>query len=325
MAFWEGVALYHVANPPDLDRRAGRRTGLVAEGFWQVFVVAEEPDQNGNHGCTVFRYWENVRPFGSGGGDALLAHRSSRALYGGETAAPVGAPSDARIVRTLVSGGLWDLEAGTELKAVGRGEDLGWRAIELPTEQTGDAQYGAIEVTWPTGAESRNYGYAVRWPSSLLGRRTMEQHWECVSGASTIPVAHATVVAVVPLAVRVYRDATPHVRGRHEHPDAIGFHAEDNPVKTVAAYMDPNHDNRRLRHLFTEAVRAVPLFRDGGVGLPRRVAEALIELGEGRGTASSPFSSRLSDSTFVSRVVFPEPLLHYGLVWELPERGGKIG
>src|SRR5262245_16667443 len=59
--FIEGAALNYCARAEVLDAKTAERTRLKAREYWQVFAVSAMRDRDGNHDCTVFRYWTGVQ------------------------------------------------------------------------------------------------------------------------------------------------------------------------------------------------------------------------------------------------------------------------
>ena len=218
----------------------------------------------------------------------------------------------------LELGEIWDIEGGKVIPKARDGAD-GWSEIAAVPVSKAGFSFAAIELSWEASADARHYGYAATWPGAIQGSATANLAWECVSGTSSIPVVNTFIVAVIPPNVRASRRPTPHLRGYTEYPDLIGFHAQGDPAQTVLDYMNPQSDNTRQRHLFTTPIESVPLLAAGDIDPPEALEGTLIELGLGQRSKRSGFVPALPDSTFLGRVHSPEPLLHYGMVWPLPE------
>lgn len=299
--FLEGAALYHCAENELIADRAAKKFGLIGECFWQVFVVSPTPHrETGNHDCLVIRLWEQVEPYG---GQKRELHFATKTWFTGDF------PCDSSPVFDLVTN----------------------EALSQKTGLSPDQEH-EILLRWKVEGVRRDYGYSIYLPNTIAGTQSDKQRFDYVVGLPVIPVKSAVIMTILPDRIRAKKrgDDDPFAPESPilQEPKALGFHAQDDPLETIERVLGREW---QLASWIDTDPGAVELWRESNMEIPEKIRNALTDIrrpAEVRLTeADIKTRSKADHSIFVTRISFPEPLLHYGFYFKLPEseqEGGQL-
>lgn len=307
----EGAALYHCVH--DFDEKAAERTGLVADHFWQVFVVDKEP-KKGLHDCLTIRYWENVEWYGKRGEQPYLMPRT---WFSGHF--PVDENDEDHKIRDIVEGKLLSM-----LKPDDDGDGWEW-IIHKPQDNKG----GAVKLRWEVKKDGRpdptpdsatkDYGYSVK----LMGTIHSEtRELETVGGISVIPVKAVSIVAVLPNSI-IAPDSGNFFHSPNQQ--CHGFPPEDDPIKTLEPLLKkpllekPQNRQRRLAGWSLNPGTVQKNVALSAIPFPQKIKDHLKWAGVLKdGTAGEDYGEDYKDhSVFRVYIAAPEALLNCCLFFRL--------
>lgn len=282
---YEGAALYHSAIVDGVDLNASRRTNVTGNNFYQVFLVDKDCSKDGlNHGCSVYRFWDDVETIDPNQKRMFLTHKTWS----------TGSNHKSDFV--------YDLVSKNKMKNSSGHDEDGWISLSERDSKNGSE----IAISWSIKEGKNDYGYHVYLDGTVSSRGTNGQKHEYLGGLSVIPVKKQIIIAKIPKnLIKSSSDILDNMG--IIVPRCLEFLADGIPIRVLEGFLQGKLTGRHLAPWFN-VFSNTEVFNDESV-LPSCITDKMEKNEE-----------KVVEEGFVSFMISvdsPAPYLYYSLVFEL--------
>ncbi len=314
----EGAALIHVSRE-NFDTRAARRIGLIADAFFQIFIVGQEKKskeaKDDYRDMWSLRYWSGVCPY-------KHRERTDEQLYLTHKASFL-VPKNTNLESLEIKDLITDQPIPKD-NPKDNPKDSSWLLDKISSELS---DMYDISFAWRIREDQSHYGYIMKYSNVVsgkvqAGRPPFEYLW---GGAGGLPTELGVLLLFLPNdMLRQVENRSPFSRGNRmasdfEKPQCIGLHIEGDPFASIDGILKGERQTKYLANWLELNPKDVQVVTSDVEFLRRKIEIEVPDKLSNKFTDLIKKTYQGAEHTgFLANLIRPEPLLRYLFTIPLP-------